>query len=512
MKMKQTTVIAAPEIRFDNSFAALPARFYAKVEPQPVKAPEILAVNVPLGEQLGLAPDWLAGPEAMAVFAGNRVPEGAQPLAMAYAGHQFGHFVPQLGDGRAVLLGEVIDTDGVRWDVHLKGAGRTPFSRGGDGRAPLGPVLREYLVSEAMHALGIPTTRALAAVATGESVLREEPLPGGVLTRISRSLIRVGHFQYFAAREDVLALAMLADYVIDRLVPAAAEAENPYLALLEHVIATQAQLIAQWQGVGFIHGVMNTDNCSIAGETLDYGPCAFLDGYHPETVFSYIDRMGRYAFGRQPEIGKWNLLQFAGALLPLLARSEDQAVRLAQQAIETYDDQFANAYWDVMGAKLGLSEKREEDQALCRDLLKMMQDDLADYTLTFRLLATAAEGQDDTNGMNDTNAAADLAALEGQFADRNRWRDWLARWRRRLQAEQRPLAVIAEQMRQINPFLIARNHRVEQAIAAAYRGDLRPFEMLHEALKQPFEEKPHLAALAAPPKPHEQVRQTFCGT
>ncbi|MGB8330728.1 MAG: YdiU family protein, partial [Polyangiales bacterium] len=376
---------------FDNSYARLPERFFARVRPTKVSAPALIRLNESLALHLGLDPERLSAPRGIEVLVGNRVPEGAEPLATAYAGFQFGSWVPQLGDGRAILLGELIDRDGVRRDVQLKGAGPTPFSRNGDGRAGLGPVLREYIVSEAMAALGIPTTRSLAAVATGEQIIRETHLPGAVLTRVAQSHIRVGTFQFFAGRRDEDALRVLADHVIARHYPEASRADNPILALLGAVMERQAELIARWQLVGFIHGVMNTDNMSIAGETIDYGPCAFMDGYHPDTVYSSIDHRGRYAFGNQPSIAHWNLAGLANALLPLIADDPHAAVALATEVIQTFPGRFEHYYRAGLQRKLGLTEAREGDVPLARDLLIRMAENAADFTLTFRRLCDAVD-------------------------------------------------------------------------------------------------------------------------
>lgn len=492
---------AAAGFPFDNSYARLPERFYVRMAPTPVTGPALVRVNRELADLLGLDADALASPEGVQILAGNRLPEGAEPLAQAYAGHQFGGWVPQLGDGRAILLGEVVDRDGVRRDIQLKGCGRTPFSRGGDGRAALGPVLREYIVSEGMHRLGIPTTRALAAVTTGEPVYRETTLPGAVLTRVARSHIRVGTFQYFMARRDVDAIRALADHAIARHYPDAAAAERPYLAFLESVIAAQAALVAKWLGVGFIHGVMNTDNCSIAGETIDYGPCAFMDRFHPGTVFSSIDRGGRYAYGRQPSIAQWNLVQLAQCLLPVLDDDGDTALELAQAAIDGYATRFDAELLTVFRAKLGLMEPRDGDLALVQDLFERMAAGGADFTLTFRRLAGLLAG-------GDGAPARDL------FVDPTAFDAWETTWRARL-AEEAPLPETdrAAALRAANPAVIPRNHQVEAAIRAAEdEGDYTVFEALLAALAIPFEERPEHAAYRLPPRPEEEVKQTFCGT
>jgi uncharacterized protein YdiU (UPF0061 family) len=484
---------------FDNSYARLPERFFARLPPTPVAAPRLVRLNDKLARHLRLDPALLASPEGLAVLAGNRVPDLGEPLAMAYAGHQFGHFVPQLGDGRAILLGEVVDADGVRRDIQLKGSGPTPFSRNGDGRAALGPVLREYIISEAMFALGIPTTRSLAVVATGETVRREIPLPGAVLTRVASSHIRVGTFQFFAARGDVEALRHLADHVIARHYPDAAAAANPYRALLELIIARQAELIAQWLHIGFIHGVMNTDNMSIAGETIDYGPCAFMDAYDPGTVYSSIDTVGRYAYGNQPRIAKWNLTRLAEALLPLFGEDKDAAVEVAKEA--GFATRFETAQAAGLRRKLGLSQERPDDLSLAQDLLERMARNGADFTLTFRRLCDAAASAD-----------AD-AGVRSLFTDPTAFDDWAQRWRQRLaedggDAEQRRVS-----MRAVNPAFIPRNHLVEEALSAAVNnGDLAPFETLLTVLSKPYEDLPAFAGYAAPPRPEQVVRQTFCGT
>jgi serine/tyrosine/threonine adenylyltransferase len=486
---------------FDNSYAALPDRFHARLAPTPVPAPRLIRVNRALAERLGLDADALGSPEGVRFLAGNQVPDGASPIAAAYAGHQFGNFVPQLGDGRAVLLGEVIAPDGARFDIQLKGSGKTPWSRGGDGRAALGPVLREYIVSEAMAALGIPTTRALAAVTTGEGVHRETILPGAVLTRVASSHIRVGTFQYFAARGDQDGVRLLADHVIARHYPEAAAAENPYRALLDGVIARQAALVPKWLLVGFIHGVMNTDNCSIAGETIDYGPCAFMDTYDPATVFSSIDQYGRYAYGNQPRIAVWNLARFAETLLPLLAEGEDKAVEIAQEALAAYGPAFEEGYFGGLRRKIGLATARDGDVTLVNDLLKLMAENQADFTLTFRALCDAAAdpGRD--------------ALVRAELTDPSAFDNWASRWRWRLGDEAEEPGAIAAAMRGVNPEFIPRNHRVEAALNAAIeREDFAPFEELLDVLSRPFESRPEFAAYTKPPLPDERVLRTFCGT
>ncbi|HEX8721871.1 MAG TPA: YdiU family protein [Pyrinomonadaceae bacterium] len=486
---------------FDNTYVRLPERFFARVSPTPVKAPRLIRVNGPLAARLGLDPEALAGEEGVRVLAGNTVPEGAEPIATAYAGHQFGSFVPRLGDGRAILLGELVDGDGARRDVQLKGAGRTPYSRGGDGRAAVGPVLREYVVSEAMAALGIPTTRALAAVTTGEAVFRETVLPGAVLTRVASSHIRVGTFQFLASRGDVEGLRLLADHVCARHYAEAARAERPYRALLDAVIRAQAELIARWMLVGFIHGVMNTDNTSVAGETIDYGPCAFMDAYDPETVFSSIDQYGRYAYFRQPILGGWNLARFAECLLPLLADDADAAVREAEEALDAYTPAFERAYQAGLRRKLGLLTEREGDAELARGLLQAMGANGADFTLTFRRLCDAASVEGEESGVRSL------------FADASAYDGWAQGWRRRLAEEPADAATRRAAMLAANPAFIPRNHRVEAVIRAAVdEDDFAPFHELVAVLSNPFEDQPDFARYAEPPAEQERVLQTFCGT
>jgi uncharacterized protein YdiU (UPF0061 family) len=491
----------APDFPFDNTYARLPDRFYARLAPAPVPAPRLIALNQALARELDLDPDALKSAAGAAILAGNRVPTGAEPLAMAYAGHQFGHFVPQLGDGRAILLGEVVDRAGRRRDIQLKGSGRTPFSRSGDGRAALGPVLREYIVSESFAALGIPTTRSLAAVTTGDMVARETFLPGAVLTRVAESHVRVGTFQFFASRGDIAGVQQLLDYVVARHYPELADRPDKARAFVDAVIARQARLIARWMGVGFIHGVMNTDNTSIAGETIDYGPCAFMDTYHPMTVFSSIDVHGRYAFANQPAIANWNLARLAETLMPLMSEDRDEAVRLAQGAIDAFPGLFRSALTEVLRAKLGLAMPREDDLDLAETLFDAMANGKADFTLLFRRLCDAAA---------DESADASVRAL---FAEPQLFDDWAARWRERLAEETRAPDERRVAMRRVNPAFIARNHRVEQAIRAAVdRDDLAPFHRLNAVLARPFDDQPENADYMSPPLPDEIVQQTFCGT
>jgi serine/tyrosine/threonine adenylyltransferase len=486
---------------FDNTYARLPERFHVRTAPTPVSAPRLIRVNRHLAEELGLDPDFLCSPEGVEILAGNRLPEGADPIAAAYAGHQFGGFVPQLGDGRAILLGEVLDRRGRRRDIQLKGAGRTAFSRGGDGRAALGPVLREYLLSEAMAALGIPTTRALAAVLTGDRVAREELLPGAVLTRVASSHIRVGTFEFFARRGDTDGVRLLADHVIERHYPAAAGAANPHRALLDAVVRAQAELIADWLLVGFIHGVMNTDNMAVSGETIDYGPCAFMDHYDPETVFSAIDRQGRYAYGNQPGIGQWNLARLAECLLPLLGEGEEAALAAARESLAAYVGWFESRYQDGLATKIGLSSSGGESSELAAGFLKILGEGSVDFTLSFRRLADAASGPE---------AEAGLRAL---FRETDALDAWLPRWYEQIDAEPGGRAAVRAAMRAVNPAFIPRNHQVEAVIRAGVdRDDFAPFEQLLAVLENPFDDQAENARYAEPPQPHERVRQTFCGT
>ncbi|MDZ7749102.1 MAG: YdiU family protein [Halofilum sp. (in: g-proteobacteria)] len=484
--MTATETASAAPLALDNTYARLPEQFYERVAPTPVPKPRLLRINRPLAQHLGLDPDALAADEGVEILAGNRVPDGAEPLAMAYAGHQFGNFVPSLGDGRAVLLGEIVDRDGVRRDVQLKGAGLTPFSRMGDGRAAIGPVVREYLVSEGMAGLGIPTTRALAMVATGQPVYRERVEPGAVLTRVAASHVRVGTFEYFHRRGDLDSVRALADYVIGRHYPDLAAAEQPYRALLEAVARRQGELVARWLLVGFIHGVMNTDNASIAGETIDYGPCAFMDTYHPGTVYSSIDLQGRYAYNQQPRIAHWNLAMLAECLLPLLAEDEETGVAEARAALDTYAPAFESIYHAGLRAKLGLAEARDGDLELATGLLQRMAEQRADFTLTFRRLAELE--RDDTG--ND-------ARVRELFADPAAFDAWAESWRERLVAEGSDDATRRAAMRAVNPAYIPRNHRVEEAIAAAREEDLQPLEDLLAVLASPYEDHPGLRAPAA---------------
>ena len=482
-------------IPFENTYAQLPGRFYSVETPQPVGRPGLIRVNHPLARFLGIDPAWLESDDGVEVLAGNVVPEGAAPISQAYAGHQFGGFVPQLGDGRAHLLGEVVARNGRRYDIQLKGSGRTPFSRRGDGRSALGPVLREYIVSEAMHALGVPTTRALAAVTSGEQVLRDGMQAGGVFTRVASSHLRVGTFQYFASREDHDALRELADYTIARHYPEAAEAPSPPIALLDAVIAAQCSLICQWLGLGFIHGVMNTDNCAVSGETIDFGPCAFMEEFHPNCVYSSIDQQGRYAWGNQPPIAQWNLTRFAETLLPLIDDDLDTAIEQAEQSLSVFGKTFEKGYRETFAAKLGLPLDTPNTPDFIQTTLEQLARHEIDFTLFFRHLTRVAAGEDPAEWIalwRDDEAAA---------------HDWLEAWRKIAEPEARLPA-----MQAANPIHIPRNHQVERAIQAGYRSDFAPFHRLVDALAQPYADHPEYADLEAAARPEERVTETFCGT
>ena len=491
-------------IDFANTYTKLPERFYSRTTAAPVAAPRLIKINDRLALQLGLDPVELATPEGIAVLSGNRVATGSEPIALAYAGHQFGHFVPQLGDGRALLLGEVVAQDGQRYDIQLKGSGPTAFSRRGDGRAALGPVLREYILSEAMAALGVPTTRALAAVTTGQKVVRETVLPGAIFTRVAASHLRVGTFQYFAARSDIEGTKLLADYAIARHYPEAAKTPHPYRAFLDGVISRQAQLVAQWMLVGFIHGVMNTDNTSISGETIDYGPCAFLEAYDPAKVFSSIDQQGRYAYGNQPAMMLWNLTRLAETLLPLLATEaggDEAGLASAKGSLAAFEEIFNKALHAGLRRKLGLSTHREGDEALAVDLLSRMAANRADFALTFCTLCDAAAS---------TEADTRVRAL---FADPTAYDAWASAWRQRLGSEPASAHERAAAMRTANPSVIPRNHLVQAVIdAAIQREDFQPFEEMLDAVSRPYEDRPELQLYTRPARPEESVIATFCGT
>ncbi len=483
--------------RFDTTYRQLPEVFYAPVDLTRAPLPALVRLNRALAEQLGLDPEWLASSEGIAMLSGSTMPPSVEPLAMVYAGHQFGHFNPRLGDGRAMLLGELVGRDGERYDLHLKGSGPTAFSRRGDGKAVLGPVLREYIVSEAMHAFGVPTTRTLAAVSTGERVLRNGLEPGAVLARVARSHVRVGTFQYFLGQDDTAAIDRLANYVIDRHYPEAREAEQPYRALWTCVMERQADLVAHWMALGFIHGVMNTDNTQIAGETIDYGPCAFMDTFHPAKVFSSIDHGGRYAWGNQPNIAIWNLLRLAETLLHGLGTRKEDAIAWAEAQVDAFRARFDAAFTNRFRRKLGLLREADGHDALVDATFSALTEGEVDFTLFFRTLTQVADGQDE-------------APLRELFAKRPVADMWLSRWRQQLKADGD--GDRAEVMRAENPIFIPRNHRIEEAIAAANAGELAPFERLLEVLAKPFSEQPEHAELERPPAPDEIVHQTFCGT
>ena len=493
---------------FDNTYARDLEGLYVPWKAAAVAQPKLIKLNHALAEELGLNAAALDTPEGALIFSGNQLPPGATTIAQAYAGHQFGGFSPQLGDGRALLLGEVIDKNGKRRDIAFKGSGRTPFSRGGDGKAALGPVLREYLIGEAMHALGIPTTRALAAVTTGETVRRERNLPGAVLARVAASHIRVGTFQFVTARGDDATLRKLADYVINRHYPELKDQADPYLGLLRAVCERQAELIARWMNAGFIHGVINTDNMTLSGETIDYGPCAFMDQYNPATVFSSIDEQGRYAYANQSPIANWNLARLAEALLPLLAGEQnddqDRAVEKAMEILEPFQQRYEHYWLRGMRLKLGLARDEADDLALARDFLAGMEGQGVDFTKAFRCLADAAEAVD----------ASREGWLRKLYADDTALNAWLPRWRARQNVESVVPAQRAQAMRAVNPVYIPRNHRVEEALAAAVDvGDYAPFEKLLTVLQQPFEEKTEFSAYADPaPASKSAGYQTFCGT
>lgn len=496
-------VCSAVPLSFDNTYARLPEHFYERIAPTPVAKPQWLATNPRLGALLGLTTVELNSEPLLAALAGNQVLPGSEPIALAYAGHQFGGFVPKLGDGRAVLLGEVIGTDGVRRDVQLKGSGPTSFSRRGDGRAAIGPVLREFIVSEAMFALGVPTTQSLAAVATGEPVYRETLLPGAVLTRVASSHLRVGTFEYFGRRGDADALSTLVDYALERHYPEACaerrSAEPAALVLLDRVMSAQAALIARWMNLGFVHGVMNTDNCSIAGETIDYGPCAFLDVYEPSRTFSSIDHAGRYAFGNQPRIGLWNMARLAEALLPLFGEVTPDIVARLEQHLGAFEQRFEQHYAAGLCVKLGLAHQ-PENVALGERLLQLMHDGRVDFTQAFRRLTHLASDDGDT--FTELFGHPEAQAVT----------TWVLEWRQRASVDGGFTPARREAMLRANPAFIPRNHLVEAAISAAAQGDLAPFERLRAALLHPFDEQPELADLTATPGDEQWSYRTFCGT
>ena len=488
-------------IPFKNSYFELGSSFYQTIDPVPVQKPELIIFNHHLSDDLGLTGTAMGASGAASVFAGNQIPDGAAPLAMAYSGHQFGHFNPNLGDGRAILLGQIIRPDERRFDIHMKGTGQTAFSRNGDGRAALGPVLREYLVSEAMAKLGVPTTRALAAVSTGEEVIRERLLPGAIITRVAASFVRMGTFQHFHARGDRTALKRLADYVIRTHYPHLENVENPYLALLETVIEGQAALIAKWMHVGFIHGVMNTDNMSVTCETIDYGPCAFMDHFAHDRVYSSIDHHGRYAYNNQPNVGLWNLTRFAECLLHLIDENTDRAVEMAKNRLEAFMHAYQQHWLAGMRAKMGFATESDRDAALIDDLLTLMANQSVDYTQTFYYLSLL-----DSATANDD----EILAL---FDHADAFIHWLDRWRERLQQEGSEDHERKASMRKRNPIYIPRNHLIEAAIRAAEdQADFSVFHALHDVLRRPFDFQPGRDTYIRPPEPDEIVHQTFCGT
>ena len=491
--------MAGPDFAFDNSYARDLDGFYVPWRAAAVPAPELLVLNEGLARDLGLDPDALRSPPGLAVLSGNAAPDGATPLAQAYAGHQFGGFSPQLGDGRALLLGETVDRAGRRRDIQLKGSGPTPFSRGGDGKAALGPVLREYLIAEAMHVLGIPTTRALAACTTGERIMRDGKKTGAVLARVAASHIRVGTFQFFAARGETDRVRQLADYAIARHYPEIGDRPDRYLEFFRRVRDRQATLVAKWMNVGFVHGVMNTDNTTVSGETIDYGPCAFIDAYDPGAVFSSIDEGGRYAYGNQPVIMRWNLARFAETLIALVNPDDhDDAIRQLTNELNVFPHCYQKAWLAGMRAKLGLKEKREEDADLANDLLGIAHEGRADFTSLFRALSWVVRGERD--------------AFHVLFTDPDATGDWLERYGRRLAHETASPDARASAMDAVNPLYIPRNHLVEAALEAAEAGDMELFDRLSAVLKAPFTKQPDAEAYTRPAPPEFGRYRTYCGT
>ena len=488
------------KIAFDNSYITLPDYFYSETYPTPVENPKLIKFNQRLANDLGMEIN-ADNKETMSVFAGNCIPTGAKPIAMAYAGHQFGGFSPQLGDGRAILLGETV-FDSHRYDIQLKGSGPTPWSRGGDGRSALGPVLREYLVSEAMARLGVPTTRALAAVTSGERVVRDTLVPGGILTRIASGFVRVGTFEYFSAKGNTHAVKALADYEINRHYPESKMDDNPYIGFFSSVVDRQARLIAQWMSVGFIHGVMNTDNMSIAGETIDYGPCAFMDDFSHDRVYSSIDRNGRYAYNQQAQMGQWNLIRLAETLLPLFAENENDTVSIAQDILKSYQELYEGYWLSDMRKKIGLFNAHDEDMALINELLDDMENSSADFTLTFYYLTQLR------NKIGDEDVAIRQLFRQSELYDA-----WAIKWRERLIKETLDESERRSKMKTINPVYIPRNHQIESAIRAAEdHDDFSVFHDLHEVLQNPFTVQTGKDAYLSPPLPEQVVHQTFCGT
>ena len=487
-------------INFDNSYSKLPDIFFERTMPIPVKDPKLIKFNESLAKKIGLNLNKDKDLSS-AIFSGNKIAEGSDPIALLYAGHQFGHFVPQLGDGRAILLGEVINKDGCRFDIQLKGSGQTAYSRGGDGRAPLGPVIREYIISEAMHSLNIPTTRSLAIVTTGEMVSRETLLPGGILTRVASSHLRVGTFEYFAASEDLTNLKLLTDYAINRHFPNLKNDNLRYQKFLELVCDNQASLVAKWMHVGFIHGVMNTDNTSISGETIDYGPCAFMDSYNPNTVFSSIDHRGRYAYGNQPNVAQWNLACLGECLLPLIHSDRNKAIEIIEDILGDFENKFKKYWLNGMYRKIGLSDNKENNYILLEELLHLMEQDKSDFTLTFRYLSDLVENKNDNSNFKQ------------QFLSKNKVDSWIGKWKERLKEENKSEKIIKESMLKVNPAFIPRNHRVEQAIYEALNNyDYAYMERLVQLLNKPYDYQPDNAEYMDPPKNNAQNYQTFCGT
>lgn len=490
-----------PWPNFDNSYSRLPERFFTRLHPVPVSDPGLIRVNHDLARQLGFDAQWLESQQGVDFIAGNFIPDNSDPIASVYAGHQFGGWNPQLGDGRAILIGEALDADGQRFDIQLKGSGRTPYSRGGDGRAPLGPVLREYIVSEAMMVFGVPTSRALGAVLTGEKVYRERKLPGAVLARVAQSHIRIGTIQYFASRQDHEALELLIDHVIERHYPGIAKHKNRVEALLGNIIDRQAKLVARWQSLGFIHGVMNTDNVLLSGETIDYGPCAFMDTFNANTVFSSIDHGGRYAFSNQPHVAHWNLTALAQALLPLINSDQDKALASAQALVDAFPEQYQQAFRQQVLRKLGIYTDSKETDSLIQDLFSLMQEERSDFTLTFRHLS------DRVNAVDAKTSVDSIFELPAAFAP------WIRRWNKILGRDSIPATKRQAQMYAVNPVYIPRNHLVEETIQAAERRlDFEPFHQLVDVLTQPFKYEQHNSRFALPPRLEEMVTETFCGT
>ncbi len=487
-------------INFDNSYARLPKSFFECIKPTPVKEPKLVRFNKLLANEIGL--NVIEDNDILSdIFSGNIVPEGSEPIALVYAGHQFGYFVPQLGDGRAILLGEIVNNGGCRFDIQLKGSGQTSYSRSGDGRAPLGAVIREYIISEAMHSLNIPTTRSLAIIVTGELVSRETLLPGGILTRIASSHLRVGTFEYFAASDDQENLQLLADYSINRHFPNIKKSNLRYQTFLESVCDRQAALIAKWMHVGFVHGVMNSDNTSISGETIDYGPCAFMNSYDPATVFSSIDHHGRYAYGNQPNIAQWNIACLGECLLPLIHPDRNKAIGIAEEILDSFQDKFRKYWLSGMYKKIGLTQNEPEDINLLEQLLELMKENKTDYTLTFRYLSDAIEN--DTGNSN----------FEKQFLSQNKISEWLVSWRKRLKIQSASFKKIKMSMQKENPAFIPRNHRIEKAIYEAVdNNDYSYMDHLILLLNKPYQDQPNNSEYMHPPEKPDHNYQTFCGT